>query len=151
MEQIFNVREALREDCETILTLMKDFGSYLDMSDLISVDVDTLRKALFDDKAARTLIAEVDGKPMGYAMFCYKFSSFSGAQGLFLEDLYIAPEHRGKGFGKALIKELFDLASNEGYPFVEWECLTTNVKAQEFYKSIGAKEKGLLLYEMELW
>ena len=84
------------------------------------------------------LIAELDGKPVGYALFFYNFSTFLGRAGIYLEDLFILPEHRGQGFGKALLRRLAGLALERGCGRLEWSCLDWNKPSIDFYMSLGA-------------
>lgn len=146
----FNIRDAKIEDVEVIYNLMKEFGDYLNMSDAITIDVETMKEHLFHQGVVKTLLSEVNGVPMGYAMVYPTYASFSGEQGLFLEDLYISPAYRGKGYGKALIQGIFDLAGSGGYQRVDWECLMRNVNAREFYKALGAKEKEKVIFQMRV-
>lgn len=133
------IRAAHIQDSETIMILMREFAAYVDKSHLLETDVTTIEEEVFKKKAARVLIAEADGYPIGYAMFYKTFSSFAGKSSLFLEDLYVTPLFRGKGYGTEMINVLSEIAQEEDCLRLEWRCLKWNKKAQAFYQSIGAK------------
>lgn len=134
----FSVRKAQREDCGTILALMREFAEYVDLIDYLVVDRQSLETEIFEHKAAEVLIAEVGQEPIGYALYFNIFSSFSGKRGVYLEDLYISPSYRSKGYGKALLRTLAKNTVEKGFVRLEWSCLNWNTSAKEFYKSIGA-------------
>lgn len=94
---------------------------------------------MFDEHVTRCLLAELDGKVIGYALYFYNYSTFIGTKGLYLEDLFLYPEYRKAGYGKRLIRELFKIAAAENCGRMEWCCLNWNTPSQEFYKSLGAK------------
>ena len=132
-------RYAKRDDTELILSFIKNLAEYEKMSDDVVADTATLEKEIFDDKKAEVLFAEVDGKEIGFALFFHNFSTFVGRSGLYLEDIYILPEYRGKGYGKALFKRLAQIAKEREYGRIEWWCLDWNKPSIDFYKSMGAE------------
>lgn len=134
------IRAAHINDSRTIMKLMKEFAAYSDMTEHLDADVSVIEKEIFDNGAARVLLAEVDGHPVGYALFYSTFASFAGKRGLFLEDLYVTPLFRGNGYGKEIINVIKEIAETEGFHRIEWRCLKWNNRAQEFYRSLGAKE-----------
>ena len=98
-----------------------------------------LKEWLFDKKAAEILFALEDGKEVGIALFFHNFSTFLGRAGIYLKDLYVKPEYRGKGYGKALLKELARIAVERGCGRLEWSCLDWNQPSIDFYLSLDAK------------
>ncbi|HWQ42294.1 MAG TPA: GNAT family N-acetyltransferase [Desulfosporosinus sp.] len=134
----YSVRKAQREDCGTILELMREFAEYVDLIDDLVVDRQSLETEIFEHKAAEVLIADIEKEPIGYALYFNIFSSFSGRRGVYLEDLYISPAYRNQGYGKALLRTLAKNTVEKGFVRLEWACLNWNTLAKEFYKSIGA-------------
>ena len=132
-------RYAKRDDTELILSFIKNLAEYEKMSDDVVADTATLEKEIFDDKKAEVLFAEVDGKEIGFALFFHNFSTFVGRSGLYLEDIYILPEYRGKGYGKAMLKKLASIATARNCGRMEWCCLDWNKPSIDFYLSLGAK------------
>ena len=98
-----------------------------------------LAEQLFDRGNAEVLFALEDGKEVGFALFFHNFSTFLGRAGLYLEDLYVLPEHRGRGYGKALLRQLARIARERGYGRMEWWCLDWNRPSIDFYLSLGAE------------
>ena len=133
------IRRAEREDCIDIYSLMCEFAEYVKLRDKLKVDIETLESELFDNKSAVVLIAELNDKPIGYALYFTFFSSFIGKRGIHLEDLYISPKHRNKGYGKTLLKTIAENALKNNFIRIQWSCLKWNAKAIDFYNSIGAK------------
>ena len=103
-----------------------------------TANVDEIRKAVRADDAD-FLLAEQDGRPVGFALFFHNFSTFLGRAGLYLEDLYVLPEYRGKGYGKALFRRLATVAVEQGCGRMEWWCLDWNTPSIGFYKALGAQ------------
>ena len=135
----FSIRPARPEDCGTILELIRGIAEYEKMSDEVVATEETIRHAMFDEHVTRCLLAALDGKVIGYALYFYNYSTFIGTKGLYLEDLFLYPEYRKAGYGKRLIRELFKIAAAENCGRMEWCCLNWNTPSQEFYKSLGAK------------
>ncbi|MEG0177973.1 MAG: GNAT family N-acetyltransferase [Oscillospiraceae bacterium] len=134
----FEIRRAVETDIPDILTLIRAIAEYEKMSDEVVATEKSLHKAMFEENIAHCLMAIEDGKAVGYALYFYNFSTFVGKKGLYLEDLYLYPEMRKKGYGKLLFNELLAIAKSEDCTRMEWCCLNWNTQSQEFYKSLGA-------------
>lgn len=135
-----NFRFAERKDVPLILKFINGLAKYEKMSDQVVADEKTLEYWIFDEKKAEVIFAlDDDGKEAGFALFFHNFSTFLGRAGLYLEDLFVWPEYRGKGFGKALIKKLASIAVERGCGRFEWSCLDWNEPSIEFYLSLGAE------------
>ena len=132
-------RFAVQEDTALILDFIRLLAEYEKMADLVVATEDLLRKQLFEDKHAEVLFAVLDGKEIGFALFFHNFSTFLGKAGLYLEDLYILREYRGRGYGRALFRELARIAVDRGCGRFEWWCLDWNKPSIEFYRSMGAE------------
>ena len=137
-------RAAERADVPLILDLILELAEYENMISDVKTDVKTLEKWLFDKRAAEVIIAELDGAKIGYALFFSNFSTFLGKAGLYLEDLYIKPQYRGRGIGKALLAHLAKIAAERDYGRVEWSCLDWNKPSIDFYHSLGAVDMNEL-------
>ena len=133
------IRFANEQDVDLILDFIKDLAEYEKMSDLVVADGDLLREWIFTNKKAEVIFALEDGKEVGFALFFHNFSTFLGRAGIYLEDLYVKPNHRGRGHGKALIKKLARIACDRGCGRLEWSCLNWNTPSINFYLSLGAK------------
>lgn len=144
---MFTIRYATREDVSTILQFIKELAEYEKMSDDVVADENILTEWIFDKQKAEVLIGEEDGNAVGFALFFHNFSTFLGRAGIYLEDLYVKPEHRGKGYGKALLKKLASIAVERGCGRFEWTCLDWNKPSIDFYLSLGAVPmKGWTIY-----
>lgn len=132
-------RFAVQEDTALILDFIRLLAEYEKMADLVVATEDLLRKQLFEEKHAEVLFAVLDGKEIGFALFFHNFSTFLGKAGLYLEDLYILKEYRGRGYGRALFRELARIAVDRGCGRLEWWCLDWNKPGIEFYRSMGAE------------
>ena len=132
-------RFAMREDTPLILSFIKALADYERMADQVVADEALLAEQLFDRGGAEVLFALEDGKEVGFALFFHNFSTFLGRAGLYLEDLYVLPEKRGRGYGKALFQQLARLARERGYGRMEWWCLGWNRPGIDFYLSLGAE------------
>ena len=138
--QMLNIRAAERGDTALILELIRGLAEYEKLSHEVVATPELLEKWLFGERpVAEVLIAEWEGLPRGFALFFHNFSTFLGRPGFYLEDLYVQPEFRGRGIGKALLLRLARLAVERGYGRVEWSVLDWNEPAIQFYKSLGAK------------
>jgi len=135
----FSIRFAVEEDTPLILDFIKELASYEKMSDEVTADTETLRESLFNDHGAEVLIGSWHDRPVSFALFFHNFSTFLGKKGLYLEDLYVKPEMRGKGIGLAMMKTLAGIAKRRGCGRMEWWCLDWNEPSIEFYRRIGAK------------
>ena len=131
-------RYAEEKDCGQILDFIKALADYEKMSDQVIATEETLRVQLFEKKQAEVIFALESGVEVGFALFFHNFSTFLGKSGLYLEDLFVRPEYRGKGHGKALLKKLASIAVERGYGRFEWWCLDWNKPSIDFYKSLGA-------------
>lgn len=139
MHEKFTIREARESDVELILDFIRRLAEYERLSDSVVATADGVRRRLFGERRyAEVLIAEEDGRPAGFALYFHNFSTFVGKPGLYLEDLFVLPEHRGKGFGKALLSELARIAVERDCGRLEWAVLDWNEPAIGFYKSLGA-------------
>ena len=134
----FNIRPAKPEETGLVLEFINRLAAYEKCSDEVVADEATLRQSLFVEKAAEVVFAEEDGVVIGFALFFHNFSTFVGRKGLYLEDLFIIPEKRGLGYGKAILKYLADLAVERNCGRMEWICLDWNAPSLAFYRSIGA-------------
>lgn len=134
----FEIRPARPEEAGLVLEFIKKLAVYEKCFDEVVADVPTIHHSLFVEKAAEVVFAEEDGEVVGFALFFHNFSTFVGRKGLYLEDLFILPEKRGRGYGKALLKYLAKLAVERNCGRMEWICLDWNQSALKVYRSIGA-------------
>lgn len=135
----FNIRAASAEDVALILSFIRELAEYEKLSHEVVSTEESLRTTLFGARpAAEVLIGELAGQPIAFALYFHNYSTFLGKPGLYLEDLYVKPPCRGKGFGKALLRYLAKIACDRGCGRFEWSVLNWNEPAIEFYKKIGA-------------
>ncbi len=134
----FTIRPAQPEETGLVLEFIKKLAAYEKCSDEVVADEATLYQSLFVEKAAEVVFAEEDDVVIGFALFFHNFSTFVGRKGLYLEDLFIIPEKRGLGYGKAILKYLADIAVERNCGRMEWICLDWNTPSLAFYRSIGA-------------
>ncbi len=133
------IRAAKPEDSQTIMQFVHELAIYEKEPDAVKATAAHMSQALFcDAPKAFCLIAEIDGRPVGFALYFYSFSTWLGQHGIYLEDLYVNPSARGLGAGKALLKELAKIAVAENCGRVEWSVLDWNTPAIDFYKAAGA-------------
>lgn len=132
-------RSAERQDTPLILDFIIKLARYEKLENEVVADIPTLEKWLFDEKKAQVVFALDGNLEVGFALYFYNFSTFLGRAGIYLEDLYVEPEYRGKGYGKALLNYLGDVANKDGCGRLEWWCLDSNTPSIKFYKSMGAK------------
>ena len=137
MELTFRFAE--ERDTPLILDFIKWLADYEQLLDQVLAGEATLTDQLFRKKNAEVLFALEDGKEVGFALFFHNFSTFLGRAGLYLEDLFVLPEHRGKGYGKAILQRLAAIAVERGCGRMEWWCLDWNQPSIGFYKSLGAE------------
>ena len=135
----FIIRKAEAKDIATIFDLIKKLAVYEKLENDVITSEKELCENIFNKNFAKVLIAEEDEKPVGFALYFYNFSTFVGKPGIYLEDLFVEPEFRGKGYGKALLIELAKIAQAENCGRFEWSVLDWNTPSIEFYKSLGAK------------
>lgn len=133
------IRFATRDDCDLILSFIKALAEYEKMSDEVIASKELLAESLFDRKQAEVIFILEEDKEVGFALFFHNFSTFLGRAGIYLEDLYILPEYRKKGYGKALLKKLASIALERDCGRLEWWCLDWNTPSIEFYTALGAK------------
>ena len=132
-------RFAEAADTPLILNFIRALAEYEKMADLVVADEALLGDQLFQKKNAEVIFAMEEGKEVGFALFFHNFSTFLGRSGLYLEDLYVLPEFRGKGYGKALLQKLAAIAVERGCGRMEWWCLDWNQPSIDFYKALGAE------------
>ena len=132
-------RPAVPEDCPLILSFIKALAEYEKKSDQVVATEELLKEWIFEKGKAEVIFPVVDGEEVGFALFFHNFSTFLGRAGIYLEDLFIKPEHRGKGYGKATLQELGRIALERGCGRLEWACLDWNRPSIDFYLSLDAK------------
>ena len=132
-------RFAEREDAPLILRFIRSLAEYEKMADDVVATEELLREWIFEKQKAEVIFALEDGKEVGFALFFHNFSTFLGRAGIYLEDLFVLEDHRGKGYGKALLKKLAQIAVERGCGRLEWWCLDWNKPSIEFYRSLGAE------------
>ena len=134
----YRFRFADEGDCRLILKFIRSLAKYENMSDEVVATEDLLREWLFERKKAEVIFVLDGEEEVGFALFFHNFSTFLGRAGIYLEDLYVRPSYRGKGYGKALLKKLAKIAVVRGCGRLEWSCLDWNQPSIDFYKSFGA-------------
>ena len=134
-----NFRYAERKDTPLILKFIKELADYEKMLDEVVADEATLEEWIFDKQKAEVIFAMEDDKEIGFALFFHNFSTFLGRAGIYLEDLYVQPGYRGKGYGKAILKKLASIAVERKCGRLEWWCLDWNKPSIDFYMSLGAE------------
>ncbi len=133
------IRPATPADVPTILALVRELAAFEREPDAVEATEPMLAQALFGEPpAAEAVVAEEDGATVGFALFFHNFSTWTGRRGLYLEDLYVTPDARGQGAGRALLAHLARLALDRGCGRIEWSVLDWNTPAVEFYRKIGA-------------
>lgn len=131
-------RLATPADTAIILKFIKGLAEYEKMSNEVIATEELLNEWIFEKKKAEVIFALENGQEVGFALFFHNFSTFLGRAGIYLEDLFVMPEHRGKGHGKALLKELARITVERGCGRLEWCCLDWNKPSIDFYLSLGA-------------
>lgn len=139
MDNALTFRNAERKDTARILQFIKELAEYEHMADEVVADEATLETWIFDKQKAEVIFAVKDGEEIGFALFFHNFSTFLGRAGIYLEDLYVKPAYRGKGYGKAILKRLAAIAVERGCGRLEWWCLDWNKPSIDFYLSLGAE------------
>ena len=138
MNKDFEIRFANENDVEIILDFILKLAEYEKMLDDVVATPEILKEWIFEKKKAEVIFAVEDGKEVGFALFFHNFSTFLGRAGIYLEDLFVLPEYRGKGYGKGLLKALAEIACERGCGRLEWSCLDWNKPSIDFYLSLGA-------------
>ena len=133
------IRYANNQDIEKIIYFINQLAIYEKMQDEVVVTPELINKWLFQEKIAEVLFVMEQDKEVGFALFFYNYSTFVGRAGIYLEDLYVLPEYRHKGYGKALIKKLASICIEKECGRFEWCCLNWNKPSIDFYLSLGAK------------
>lgn len=134
----FTLRFAEEEDIPLILSFIKELAAYEEMLDQVVATEDILKQTLFEQKKAEVLIGEYKGEAVSFALFFHNFSTFLGRPGLYLEDVYVKPDMRNKGIGKAILSTLAQIALERNCGRFEWSCLDWNEPSINFYKNMGA-------------
>ncbi|AKB37227.1 Diamine acetyltransferase [Methanosarcina siciliae C2J] len=144
-----NIRTAKKEDVSLILEFVKGIAEFEKLSHLVRATEENLKESMFGEKAyAEVFFAELDGVPAGFTVFFHNFSTFVGRQGLYIEDIFVKPEFRGKGIGKAMFLHCVKLAKERNCERMEWTVLDWN-PAREFYEYFGAGPvNGWHIYRM---
>jgi GNAT superfamily N-acetyltransferase len=133
------LRMATAEDVPTILGFVRALAVYEHLEDEVLATEDNFHQSLFGTPArAEALLAEIDGKAVGFAVWFYNFSTFQGRHGLFVEDIFVDPAHRGAGIGRAIFRFLAERAIAQGCARMDWDVLNWNSMAIRFYRSLGA-------------
>lgn len=136
---MFEIRDARESDVPLILQFIRDLAEYERLSHKVVATEETLRASLFGRRRyAEVIIGEEDGAPAGFALFFHNYSTFLAQPGIYLEDLFVNPHARGRGYGKALLARLAQLAVERGCGRVEWAVLDWNAPSIAFYKALGA-------------
>ncbi len=135
---MIDYRFAKAEDCGKILGFIKALADYEKMSSDVVATEDLLREWIFEKQKAEVIFALENGKEVGFALFFHNFSTFLGRAGIYLEDLFVLPEYRGRGYGKGLLKVLAGITVERGCGRLEWQCLDWNKPNIDFYLSLGA-------------
>ncbi len=140
MAENVTFRFAEREDVPLILEFVKALAEYEKMPDAVCATEEDLEEWLFDKERAEVLFLIVSGKEAGFALFFESFASYPGKGGIYLDDLYVKPEYRGKGYGKELFRRLAQITRERGGMRIEWLCLKSNLPSIGFYESVGGKQ-----------
>ncbi|MGE5408642.1 MAG: N-acetyltransferase family protein [Syntrophothermus sp.] len=137
------IRPAAEDDCELLFELIRELASYEKLADKVVGTADVLRRSLFEQRAAEALMIETGaGEAVGYAVFFSTFSSFECRPGIWLEDVYVRPDHRRRGIGRRVMEHLAALAVERGHARLEWCALEWNQPALDFYAELGAARLG---------
>ena len=131
-------RKAVKGDYELIMKFVRQLAEYEHMEDQIVATEELYNEWVFEKQAAEVIFVMEEGQEVGFALYFHNFSTWLGRAGIYLEDLYVMPEYRGRGYGKALLKQLAKTAVERGCGRLEWACLDWNTPSIEFYKSLGA-------------
>ena len=139
MNNQFEIRFANENDVRVIYDFICRLAEYENMLSDVVATPELLKEWIFEKKKAEVILAVENGKEIGFALFFHNFSTFLGRAGIYLEDLFVLPEYRGKGYGKALLKKLAEIAVERDCGRLEWSCLDWNKPSIDFYLSLGAK------------
>ena len=136
----FKLIEAEDKDCEAILELIYGIAKYEKMTDQVTATVESLHDSLFVKKRAKVVLAYENSKLIGYMLYFFNYSTFTGGANIYLEDLFIYEEYRHKGYGKEMLRVLAQIALDNNAKRIDWVCLDWNKPSLDFYKSIGAEK-----------
>jgi len=135
----FEIRQATEADVPVILRFIRALAEYEKLSHKVVATEESLRRTLFGNpRFAEVILGYEDGEPVGFALFFHNYSTFLGRPGIYLEDLFVDPDRRGRGYGKALLAHLARLARDRDCGRLEWAVLDWNAPSIQFYKSLGA-------------
>lgn len=137
-ERELEFRFANREDCGLVLEFIQCLAKYEKLENEVVATPELLEEWIFDREKAEVIFALEEGKEVGFALFFHNFSTFLGRAGVYLEDLFVLPEYRGRGYGKGLLSRLAQITMERGCGRLEWCCLDWNTPSIDFYKSLGA-------------
>jgi GNAT superfamily N-acetyltransferase len=144
------IRTARTADVPVILKFIFELAEYEGVRDLIQSTEESLNSALFQSKTAEALVAEMDGAPIGFAIWSYNFSTFTGRPTLYLDDLYVRKPFRSMGVGSGIFARLADIACEKGCARMDWYCLKTNAPGIAYYQKMGAAEiDWIRLYRLD--
>ena len=138
MKKNVEIRKAERQDVPLLLEFIRGIAKYGKMENEVVASPNVLEQEMFDEHRAEAVFVVVNGREVGFALYFYNFSTFVGHSGLYLEDLFVWPEHRGKGYGKALLLHLVKIAREHHCGRMEWMSLDWNKTGNDFYRSLGA-------------
>jgi GNAT superfamily N-acetyltransferase len=134
------IRPATEADAQLLFDLILELAGYEKLADAVAGDAEVLRRSLFEEHAAEALLLETaDGEALGYAIFFTTFSTFECRSGIWLEDVYVRPEHRRRGIGRLVMEHLANLALDRGHVRLDWVALEWNEPALDFYGQLGAR------------
>ena len=136
----FKLIDAEDKDCEAILKLIYGIAKYEKMTDQVTATVESLHDSLFVKKRAKVVLAYENSKLIGYMLYFFNYSTFTGGANIYLEDLFIYEEYRHKGYGKEMLRVLAQIALDNDAKRIDWVCLDWNKPSLDFYKSIGAEK-----------
>ena len=139
MADELTIRAVTEGDVDALFGLILELASYERLRDEVNGDAEVLARSLFVERTAEALLAELDGEAVGYAILCGTFSSFECRGGIWIEDIFVRPESRRAGIGRALFARVAELAVERGFPRVEWAALDWNELALGFYERLGAR------------
>lgn len=140
MPKPLHIRPATKTDVPTILSLIRGLADFEKLSHEVVATEEKLERTLFTPNAkAEVIIAEWEGRPVGFALFFHSYSTFLAQNGIYLEDLFVLPEYRSKSIGKALLQHLAQIAGERDCGRLEWSCLDWNERALKFYRGLGAE------------
>jgi GNAT superfamily N-acetyltransferase len=139
MTSPITIRPAVEADAPLVVRLIRALAEYEHLLDHVKVTEEDIRRYLFETRVAEALIAEYEEEAAGFALFFHSFSTFVGKPGIYIEDLFVSPAFRGRGLGKALVKEVARIAVERDCGRLEWSCLDWNEPSIQFYRSLGAR------------